>query len=155
MLERAIEDDLWDVVMVGFNFLNPSARTLLARAKERGIGTLDMFAVRRALQSVQNYRSALRRMIENGVVDTGAIDRDDPVEAALRDGMCSSITEMAYRFCAHEPNIDVVLCGTGSIDHVEENVRSIQRPPLPEGLASRLEELFGRVDSVSGNEGPV
>ena len=26
MLQRAVEDDCWDVMMVGFNPLNPSAR---------------------------------------------------------------------------------------------------------------------------------
>ena len=42
-------DDWFDVAMVGFNLLNPSARgRLLAATQARGIGVLVMFAVRRA-----------------------------------------------------------------------------------------------------------
>ena len=50
ILKRALRDDCWDVLMVGFNLLNPSARErVLQPAIERGVGTLIMFAVRRAL----------------------------------------------------------------------------------------------------------
>ncbi|WP_437707332.1 aldo/keto reductase [Sorangium sp. So ce448] len=56
-LEQALRDDVWDVVMVGFNLLNQSARARvfpLTRAKD--IGTLIMFAVRRALSRPDRLR---------------------------------------------------------------------------------------------------
>ena len=50
MLERALQDDVWDVMMVGFNILNQSARhRVFTKTIEKDIGVLVMFAVRRAL----------------------------------------------------------------------------------------------------------
>ena len=45
----------------------------------------------------------------------------------------------------------VVLSGTGNPAHVDDNAAALARPPLPAGDLARLEALFGRVDSVSGN----
>ena len=61
------------------------------------------------------------------------------------------VVDAAYRFCRHEPGIDVVLTGTGNIEHLKQNVASINRGPLPSKMLAKLEELFGQVDSVSGN----
>jgi hypothetical protein len=44
-----------------------------------------------------------------------------------------------------------VLTGTGSIEHLADNVRSILQPPLPKDVLATLDKLFGRVDSVSGS----
>ena len=53
-------DDWFDVAMVGFNLLNPSARgRLLAAAQARGVGVLVMFAVRRALSDPEVCRSVV------------------------------------------------------------------------------------------------
>ena len=52
MLQRALQDDVWDVMMVGFNILNQSARErVFPTAMEKNVGILIMFAVRRALSS--------------------------------------------------------------------------------------------------------
>ena len=61
-----------------------------------------------------------------------------------------SLPDAAYRFCRAEPGIHVVLSGTGNQQHLEANVASILRPPLPDDVRARLIELFARVDSVSG-----
>jgi L-galactose dehydrogenase len=47
--------------------------------------------------------------------------------------------------------IDFVASGTGNVDHLQENVASLLKPPLPQAALQRLEQLFGRVDSVSGD----
>jgi hypothetical protein len=44
-----------------------------------------------------------------------------------------------------------VLTGTGSVHHLEENVRSITAGPLPDADLERLHAMFGTVDSVSAN----
>ena len=54
MLQSAL-DNGWDVIMVGFNILNQSARDrVLKRTQTLGVGTLDMFAVRRALSQPES-----------------------------------------------------------------------------------------------------
>ena len=64
--------------------------------------------------------------------------------------MASSLPDAAYRFCRAEPGIHVVLSGTGSVAHLEQNIASLLGPPLPEDAHARLVELFARVDTVSG-----
>jgi aryl-alcohol dehydrogenase-like predicted oxidoreductase len=47
--------------------------------------------------------------------------------------------------------IDLTGTYAGNIAHLEENLASLSLPPLPTADLARLEKIFGRVDSVSGN----
>ena len=145
--------DWFDVVMVGFNLLNPSARgRLLAATQARGIGVLVMFAVRRALSDPEVCRAVVADLVAQGAVDPATIaDEDDPLGFLVHPDGATSVVDAAYRFARHEPGCDVVLTGTGSVDHLEQNVRSIIAGPLPEGDLERLQAMFGAVDSVSAN----
>jgi L-galactose dehydrogenase len=153
MLSRAVQDpaDPWDVVMVGFNLLNQSARErVLPHTQARGIGTLCMFAVRRALATPEAVRETVAGLIEKGELSGDAFENPQEPLAFLLDAS-GDLTEAAYRFCRHEPGLDVILSGTGSIAHLEQNARSLSRPPLPAADADRLRRLFAGIDSVSGN----
>jgi len=67
------------------------------------------------------------------------------------DGKVDSLTEAAYRFCRYEPGVDVVLVGTGSIDHLKTNAAAFLKPPLPETDVEKLNELFANVVDFNGN----
>jgi aryl-alcohol dehydrogenase-like predicted oxidoreductase len=154
MLSRALGagDAPWEVIMAGFNMLNPSARErVFPRTTEAGIGTLIMFAVRRALSRPEKLRELLDDLELRGLLARGALPAADPLGFLVGDGGARDLVEAAYRFCRHEPGADVVLSGTGSVEHLEANARAICAPRLPAELLERLEELFGRVDCVSGN----
>ncbi|MBV9418846.1 MAG: aldo/keto reductase [Alphaproteobacteria bacterium] len=150
MLTAAIPTGVWDVVMVGFNLLNPSARhNVLKLCLEHNVGTQDMFAVRRALSNPEGLKEAFEQMEKAGQLDRSKFDARDPL-GFLRDGT-DGIVDAAYRFCRHEPGIDIVLFGTGKVQHLKENIASINRGPLPPATQAKLRGLFGHVDSVSGN----
>lgn len=150
-LERAVPDNNFDVVMVGFNILNQSARErVLARTRRLNIGVLDMFAVRQAFSQMTKLREIIDGLMQTGQVDADMINAESPLGFLVRKGGARSLVDAAYRFCRQEPGVHVVLSGTGSIQHLEENVASILRPPLPESDRQRLMEIFARVDSVSG-----
>jgi aryl-alcohol dehydrogenase-like predicted oxidoreductase len=152
MLEVALEDDCWDVIMTGFNLLNPSARErVFARTRAKGIGTLIMFAVRRALSRPESLEPVMAELIRRGVLREGELDPAGPLDFLVHPGGASSVVEAAYRFCRHEPGADVILTGTGNVAHLEDNLRSLQSPPLPPGDLARLEALFGKVDFISAN----
>jgi len=152
MLERALPDDLFDVVMVGFNLLNPSARRrVFPETLKRDVGTLIMFAVRRNLSDPTALKAAIDGLIDRGEVDATGLDRDDPLGFLRAETASGSLTEAAYRFCRHEPGANVILTGTGSIEHLKANLAAIEGPPLPAETHQRLDQLFGQVDSVSGN----
>jgi aryl-alcohol dehydrogenase-like predicted oxidoreductase len=152
MLGRAIDDDLWDVVMVGFNLLNHSARKrVLEPAADRGVGTVGMVAVRRALADPDALEETVRELIASGEVDPAAVDPRDPFGFLVHEGGASSLVDAAYRFCGHEPTIDTVLTGTADPDHLAANVESVLEGSLPERDLALLEDRFGGVDSLIGN----
>lgn len=151
MLSRAVRDDCWDVMMVGFNILNQSARDrVLAEARRRGIGVLCMFAVRAALSQPEILRRTIADLVREGLMAPDAVDPADPLGFVTAGGAARSLPEAAYRFCRDEPGIHVVLSGTGNPAHLEENVAAILAPPLPPSVRARLVEIFARVDTVSG-----
>lgn len=152
LLQRAIEDDLFDVVMVGFNILNQTARRhVLQRTREKGIATECMFAVRRAFSNPARLREILVELRRSGEIEADALDLFEPLKWVLEQSDAKTMPEAAYRFCRHEPGLDVILTGTGNIRHLEENVASLLKPPLPGEVTKRLREVFGRVHSVNGS----
>jgi L-galactose dehydrogenase len=156
MLSRAAEDGWPDVIMVGYNILNQSAgRCVLGSAGRHDMGVLNMFAVRNALQGGQRpggqrLRELVGQLVGQGKLEPGALDADDPLGFLVGDGVARSLPEAAYRFCRHAAGIQVVLTGTGSVQHLEQNVRAILSGPLPPEIVQRLQRTFARVDSVSG-----
>jgi len=152
LLAKALGDDPFDVVMVGFNLLNPSARgRVFPMTQEKDVGTLIMFAVREALSHPDELRKVVGELIARGEIDAGAVDADDPLSFLAAAPGAPSVVEAAYRFCRHEPGAQVILTGTGDPEHLKANVGAILKPPLPAEVLERLEAIFGAVDSVSGN----
>ncbi|MXO71220.1 aldo/keto reductase [Alteraurantiacibacter buctensis] len=151
MLREALPTGDFDVVMVGFNLLNQTARaTVFPVTQALDLGTLIMFAVRRGLNSVAHAAQAVAELVAKGEVDEGALDPADPFGAFTRHPDIAGQLDLAYRFCRHEPGAQVVLTGTGSTTHLDENLAAIQRPPLPEEVRATLMRVFARATSASG-----
>jgi aryl-alcohol dehydrogenase-like predicted oxidoreductase len=152
MLKMALPDDHFDVVMVGFNLLNPSARhSVFPLTIEKDVATQIMFAVRRALSQPAALAEVVNKLIDDGELEETVMDRRNPLGFLEQHPGTRSVVEAAYRFCRHEPGATVVLTGTGSESHLKENIESILAEPLPPEIMTELESLFGQVDSVSGN----
>ncbi|NEP00041.1 MAG: aldo/keto reductase [Symploca sp. SIO2E9] len=152
MLERALRDDCWDVVMAGFNIINQSAREkVFQKTRQKNIGVLGMFAVRRTLSRQENLKQAMFELKAKGLVEPHLVDDNDPLGFLFHDRGALSLQDAAYRYCRHEPGLDVVLFGTGNLKHLEANVNSLLRPPLPDDDWHRLKELFLKVEQFSGN----
>lgn len=153
MLNLAVRDPYWDVMMVGFNFVNQLAlRHVIPEAKKHGTGTMGIYAVRGQLSKFENANRLVRDLIATGEVDAADIDDpENPLGFLITEGGASSLTNAAYRFNRHAPGADVVVTGTGNIDHLKENVRTINEGPLPQPVLDRLERIFGRVVSASAD----
>lgn len=151
-LQRAVPSGLFDVVMVGLNMLNPSARDrVFPLTKAHDVGTQIMFAVRRALSNQDALVELVKGLADTGEIPTAGLNLDDPLDFVRDHPGVKSIIEASYRYCRHTPGADVILTGTGHVSHLKENVEAILAPPLPDDLIARLDEIFGKVDSVSGN----
>lgn len=149
-LMKALKYDCFDVFMVGFNLLNFSARKVLQLIRQKQIGTLCMFALRRALSDEQALMETLRQAAARGQLAADVLT-GNPLDFIVERGYASSLTDAAYRFCRHEPGIDVVLTGTGNIEHLQSNIAAINEPPLAAAAQQRIATLFGNVDCISGN----
>lgn len=152
MLRRALKDDCWDVMMVGFNMVNQSARDVVfPTAREKNIGVLGMFAARRALTSSDSFSQALREL-----QSLGALPSDFDIGRTLerltsQGGQNKHLANIAYRYCRDEPSIHSVLVGTGEISHLEQNVRTFGEPLLADDTRHFIAETFGHIRDFSGN----
>jgi aryl-alcohol dehydrogenase-like predicted oxidoreductase len=152
MLQQSLREDLWDVVMVGFNLLNPSARrSVFPMTQAKWVGVLNMFAVRRALSQPGRLKGILTDLTRKRVIPGNAANAQDLIDFLLTESDATTLPEAAYRFCRHECGVHLVLTGTGNPAHLKANVESILKPPLPKSVLQKLEEVFGDLDYLTGN----
>jgi len=155
MLHAALEDDLFDVYMVGYNILNPSAaKTVFPETIKKNIGILCMFAVRYALTDPVLAKAEIQKILDHGQGGPGLEATEDALNFLIAQDtngnpIASSIMDAAYRFCAHTEGIDVVLTGTGNEAHLKDNLASLESKQLPSPTMDKLEQLFGNSDCVS------
>jgi aryl-alcohol dehydrogenase-like predicted oxidoreductase len=149
MLQRALADPVWEVVMLAFHMLNQAPRTkVFPQTRERGVGTLLMFVVRNIFSRPGLLAETMNRLAAEGKVPADFAGKKDPLDFLLHAGGASSLVDAAYRFARHEPGSDVVMFGTGNREHLRSNIESILRPPLPSGDVEKLYTLFGSLRGV-------
>jgi L-galactose dehydrogenase len=152
MLSRAVSDALFDVIMLGFNFIHQLAeRRILPEAKRQDIGVLCMYAVRGPLAKLDTANALVRKVIEAGEVDAPTVDAANPLGLLLEPGAAGSLSEAAYRICRHTLGVDVVITGTSNVDHLKDNLRAIQMPSLPHAVRERLTKIFANVDTETAD----
>lgn len=152
MLQSALADNHWDVIMAGFNLINPSARkTIFPLTLKNNVGVLNMFAVRNALSNPENLRSLLECLLKDERITLQIAEGQELIQELMNVTSSESLTEAAYRFCCFEPGNHVILTGTGNIEHLRDNIDAISAPKLPNSLLDRLQEQFGHISDVSGD----
>ncbi len=149
MLTRALDDEFWEVVMIGFHMMHQNAREFVfPRTRERQIGTLIMFAVRSIFSDLDYLSSTIVELVHSGKLTEKYGHSTNPLNFLLLDGEAASVIDAAYRYVRHEPGADVVLFGTGDPVHLEQNVRSILAPPLSRAMLERIELDFAHLEGV-------
>jgi len=149
MLRRAVEDEVWEVVMVAFHMMHQNARaTVFPRTIANRVGTLLMFAVRNIFSRPERLATALRELTRRRELPRWLADAPNPLGFLLHRAGAQTVTEAAYRFARHEPGVDVVLFGTGDPEHLKTNIGALLAPPLPLADRLTLTKLFGRLSGV-------
>jgi aryl-alcohol dehydrogenase-like predicted oxidoreductase len=148
-LKRALQDPVWEVFMVGFHMMHQGARrNVFPLTREKGVGTLLMFAVRSIFADPPRVAREMRDLAAKGLVEKWLGESDDPLSFLIHEGGAATMIEAAYRFARHEPGVDVVLFGTGDAAHLRTNVASLLKPPLPDADREKLAALFGQLTGV-------
>jgi aryl-alcohol dehydrogenase-like predicted oxidoreductase len=149
MLERAVEDGVWDTVMVAFHMMHQNARAkVFPRTMANRIGTLLMFAVRNIFSKPQRLAAALRELTASRQLPRWLADAPNPLGFLIHEDGAGTLTEAAYRFARHEQGVDVVLFGTGDPEHLRANIAALLKPPLPLADRQTLTKLFGHLSGV-------
>ncbi len=134
----------WEVMMLAYSMGNFRADgTLLPTMRANGIGSLLMFVVRNIFSQPAVLAETIRNLADAAQIDPAIAEAEDPLSFLVHENGARTITDAAYRFARHESGGNVVLFGTGSIDHLKENVRSINSPPLPADDVTKLRTIFG------------
>jgi aryl-alcohol dehydrogenase-like predicted oxidoreductase len=149
MLQRAVHDGIWEVMMLGFNLMHHNARSkVFPHTIANQIGTLLMFTVRHIFSQPGRLEAKMRELAAAGQVPEWLAKSNNPLGFLIHSGGASSLTDAAYRFVRHEPGVHVVLFGTSDLDHLRVNIDSLLKPPLPEGDRQKLADLFGHLLGV-------
>lgn len=137
MLQRALGDDVFDVIMVGYSVRNPSARDdVISVAKSMNVGVVGMMAARGASDWPAWIEQSASRFVESAGGDPGAT-----AVQWLLNGSEMSMTELGYRFVSGTAGVSTVLTGTSSWQHLQENMASVAAGALPVTVLERLQSL--------------
>ena len=148
-LSRAIDSDLFDVVMVAFHLLHQNARdSVFPLTRANGVATLLMFAVRRIFSEPGRLQATLAELVQSGQLPTALVDEKSPLAFLTEQPGPLGIIDAAYRYARHEPGVDVVLFGTGNIGHLQTNIQSILADPLSAQARALAQQRFGHLVGV-------
>lgn len=148
-MKRVAQDLCWEVVMLGFNMMHQNARQLVfPDTIANDTGTLLMFVVRNIFSQPDYLRNTVKELVAAGELPAEMAKQENPLGFLVHERGASSLTDAAYRFVRHEPGVHVVLFGTGNPAHVESNIASILKPPLPKEDLDKLTKMFGHLVGV-------
>ena len=134
--------------MVAYHLMCQQARnTIFPLTQKNGVGTLLMYAVRSIFSDREYLKETLKILAAEGKIDS-ALAVGEPLDFLMAEGGAKSIIDAAYRFVRHEPGVDVLLFGTGNIEHLRANLSSILSPPLPQPTVDKIYDLFGHLVGV-------
>ena len=146
MLKRAVNGGPFEVISTAYNMMNQiSDREVLPACRERGIGTMIMFAVRAVFSVPGRLQEDVKKRVSAGELPEWMAKKDNPLDFLLHPDGADSIIDAAYRYVRHQSFTDVILFGTGRPDHMTANIKSILKPPLPENDVARMNTLFSEL----------
>jgi len=146
MLARALEDDLFETIMVKYGILNQAAaERVLPLAEEKGVGVLVMASVRTSLRGPQEAVARLEEMIARGELDIPSPSEEHPLGLGAAGEPVPPLTRAAYQFAARPAAVSTVLVGTGNVEHLRRNVADMLAQPLSDAQFAYLERAYGHL----------
>jgi len=135
-IEEFMEMDIFDTFQVPYSAMEPEHEEVIRRAAEKGIGTIIRGGV--ALGTPELEDAAKRQTgvkVKNRweTADLGSFAPEiDPME-------------MMLRFTASHPHIHSIIAGTQNLEHIANNIRTIQKGELDGDLVRQIKD---RVASI-------
>lgn len=153
MLVRALEDDIWDTIMVKYGILNLSAEwKVFPLAREKNVGVMNMSAVRVKMTRPAELEKTIKTWKNDGLIDKDALPDQDALGFLVHDEV-KSVVAAGYKVGIADDAIATCIIGTGNVQHLEENIDTICGPPLHEADLARIREVFGSIAESEGDTG--
>jgi aryl-alcohol dehydrogenase-like predicted oxidoreductase len=127
----AIESGDFDTIQISYNAMNLAmAKNVFPKAVERSVGIIIKDGMARGKLS-QKYTE-----VESAEEKTIILKLND---IAAASGM--TIAELAVRFVRSNPSVNSIIIGTKNLHHLQSNLESIHRGPLPEKIVRSIMEV--------------
>ena len=147
-LKMALDNCLFDTIMVGYNFMNPYAEEhILPTAQKKNIGVICMVALRQLIRCQKHLKTNIVYTKERGIIANHDPIEVDPLQSIIGKRVLPLPT-LGYKYVAAHPAVATVLTGTADTKHLEDNARSILGPPLAERDVEILRGIFSRVENA-------
>ena len=154
-LLRAIESGAFDTMQVVYNVLNPSAggpmpggapgqdyAHLLDRTHALDMGTIVIRALAGGALAGTTERHPLAMQAVHPIGSAPSfvedVARAKALEPLVKQGVASSLSELALRFVIATPNVTTMLVGYSTLDQLEQAAAAVNKGPLPEETLLRL-----------------
>ena len=139
------DPQLWDVIIIKYGILNQwAAREALPLAQDTGVGVMNMAAVRIKLPDPVKLEALIADWKQRELIDRDSLPDKDPLGWLIHDGV-TSVVDAAYKFGADHSAIATLLTGTINIEHLEQNIASMEKPELPESDKQKIIQLFSHI----------
>jgi L-galactose dehydrogenase len=146
MLAQALQDDLFDSIMVKYGILNQAAaRRVLPLALKHNAGVFIMASVRTSLRTPQEAVERLSGFVARGELVIPPPRENDPLGLGAVGEPVPTLTRAAYQFAARPAAVSTVLIGTGNVDHLRQNVADMLAEPLSAARVAYLERTYGHL----------
>ena len=148
-ISKALNTNYFDVIMLAFSIMNQNAKKeILPKTMSKNIGTMSMFVVRSLFSVKGRLKKEIDRLVKNKQLPEWLLDEKEPLEYFLKDSGANNIIDACYRYVRHQKGIDTVLFGTGDIDHLKKNIRSIVNSKLSDECINRFNQYFSHLKGV-------
>ena len=135
--------------MLAFSIMNQNAKKeKLPKTMSKNIGTMSMFVVRSLFSVKGRLKKEIDRLVKNKQLPEWLLDEKEPLEYFLKDSGANNIIDACYRYVRHQKGIDTVLFGTGDIDHLKKNIRSIVNSKLSDECIYKFNQYFSHLKGV-------
>lgn len=162
MLRRALRDDLFDTIMVGYEIAHCSAdQEVLPMAVAKDVGVIGMVAARHLVhrnsrQRLKLFSGALLSLVSSPpnlnslkirlrAACSTLLQTSSSVEHSIaREGMEGflKLPAAGYTFAVSHPAIATVLTGTTNRVHLEQNIEAAMAPALTPREIDELRQLL-------------
>jgi aryl-alcohol dehydrogenase-like predicted oxidoreductase len=154
-LLQAVDSGAFDTMQVVYNLLNPSAGApmpsgapgqgyghQLDRTRAMDMGTIVIRALAGGALAGTTERHPLAMQAVDPIGSAPSfvedVARAKALEPLVKQGVASSLPELAFRFVIAHPAVTTMLVGYSTLDQLEQAAAAVNKGPLPEETLLRL-----------------